>query len=215
MSADWACCFDNMPHSQILQPEGIARGQRHHSGASEAVAKRAGPARQKRHIFPTTKGVSAVCNDFDNRICEIRVRLRWPTATPNLRTPPKVWTPEMTEASIEQELQGLTEDELFLKLGYMHVGQTAAPESAQSLVERGRALFGQVKAVMQPILCRPGTATTTSTLTNASLVATINNAVANTPTFNLTHDAELVVAMLIIRHGLTRFCAGYLPPSKI
>jgi hypothetical protein len=66
----------------------------------------------------------------------------------------EVGTPNMSEVSIEQELQGLTEDELFLRLGYMHVGSTAVPESPKSLVERGRALFDQVKTVLQPIVCR-------------------------------------------------------------
>jgi hypothetical protein len=115
----------------------------------------------------------------------------------------------MNEVSIEQELQGLTEDELFLKLGSMHAGSAAVPESAQSLVERGRALFEQVKAVLQPIVCRPGAETTTDTLTTASLLAVINNEVAMTPTFHLAHGAALVIAMLIMRQGLTRFCADY------
>jgi hypothetical protein len=115
----------------------------------------------------------------------------------------------MSEVSIEKELQGLTEDELFLRLGYMHVGSTAVPESPKSLVERGRALFDQVKTVLQPIVCRPGAETTTNTLTTASLLAVINNEVAMTPTFHLARGAALVIAMLIIRQGLTRFCADY------
>jgi hypothetical protein len=117
----------------------------------------------------------------------------------------------MSEVSIEQELQGLTEDELFLRLGYMHVGSTAVPESPKSLVERGRAFFDQVKVVLQPILCRPGAATARDGLTYVALVELIKNEVATPATFHLAHGAALVVAMLIIRQGLARFCADYPP----
>jgi hypothetical protein len=117
----------------------------------------------------------------------------------------------MSEVPIEQELEGLTEDELFLRLGYMHVGSTAVPESPKSLVERGRAFFDQAKVVLQPILCRPEAATARDGLTYVALAELIKNEVATTATFHLAHGAALVVAMLIIRQGLTRFCADYPP----
>jgi len=118
----------------------------------------------------------------------------------------------LTEASIPQELEGLTEDELLLRLGRMHIGAGAVPQSGNTLVIRGRVIFAEARARLQPILCRPGTKSTADGLTYASLIAVINNEVAATPSFHLVQGAAAVVAMLIPRQGIALFCAGY-PPA--
>ena len=118
----------------------------------------------------------------------------------------------MTDAAVPQELEGLTEDELLLRLGRMHIGAGAVPQSGNTLVVRGRAIFAEARTRLQPILCRQGTQSTADGFTYASLVAIINNEVAATPSFHLAQGASTVIAMLVLRQGIALFCAGY-PPT--
>ena len=107
------------------------------------------------------------------------------------------------------ELLSLNEDELYLRLGRELAGSSAVPQSLGSLVTKGKQAFQELEGKIRPVVCaKDGPREGLGTLSNATLLPYIANAILSGNVVAVGHGAALYIAALILKHGLDKFCEG-------